>query len=257
MSSSDPWVDKLTIETPEQTPLEYPLAGIGSRFLAMALDTLIQSAAAILVILIFVFLALPLGMWVNTAPIWAMAILILFGFLLQFGYFMLFEAIWNGQTPGKRVTRLRVIQDSGRPITVYQAISRNLMRIVDSLPTMYVTGIISMLVTRQNKRLGDLVAGTVVVHEKPFEQVQLARETPAQTAGRRYDVARLTSEELQLIESFLQRRNYLSPDVRNAMAGQIADRLAEKLALASTERPGPEAFLEELARERRALAGFG
>jgi uncharacterized RDD family membrane protein YckC len=257
VSSSDPWVDKLTIETPEQTSLDYPLAGIGSRFLAVALDTLIQWGAGLVLFTLFVMVIPAVQIWQGTFN-WALAVLILCVFLLMFGYFAIFEAVWNGQTPGKRITRLRVIQDSGRPITVYQAIARNLLRIVDYLPGLYVAGIISVLVSKQNKRLGDFVAGTVVVHEKPFEQSQMSWETPAAepAVGPQYNVARLTEQELQLIESFLQRRTYLPGEVRATLAAQIANRLAEKLALSPAERPAPEPFLEELARERRGMAGY-
>lgn len=257
MSSSDPWVDKLTIETPEQTSLEYPLAGVGSRFLAVALDTLIQWGAGLVLFTVFI-IVLPLGKFWEGTINWAVAVLILGMFLLMFGYFAIFEAIWNGQTPGKRLTRLRVIQDSGRPITVYQAILRNLLRIADYLPGMYLAGIISILVSKQNKRLGDFVAGTVVVHEKPFEQSQMTWETPQAetTSASQFNVSRLTTEELRLIESFLQRRDYLSAEVRGTLARQIAARIAEKLALAPEERPAPEAFLEEIARERRGMAGY-
>ncbi len=257
MSSTDPWVDKLTIETPEQTSLEYPLAGIGSRFLAIALDTLIQWGAGLVLFVILLMVQPTRQFWEGPFN-WALAVMILFAFLLQFGYFAIFEAIWNGQTPGKRFTRLRVIQESGRPITVYQAVVRNLIRIVDYLPTLYLTGIISMPISRQNRRVGDFVAGTVVVHEKPFEQLQVSWESPAadQPIVPHYNATRLSVEELQLIESFLHRRSFLSAELRAAMARQIADRLAARLSLSPEERPAPEAFLEELARERRAVAGY-
>ena len=90
---------------------------------------------------------------------------------MQFGYFAMFEAFWNGQTPGKRWTHLRVIKDSGRPINAYDAILRNLLRIVDNLPTLYAIGIVTMLISKENKRVGDYAAGTVVVHEKPLQGV--------------------------------------------------------------------------------------
>jgi len=260
MSSSDrlpdQLTDKLTIETPEQTPLEFPLAGIGSRFLALAFDTLIQFAAISLLGIVSLLLAPSIGKSWQAEGMWAMAIVGFLVFSLYFGYFGVFEAVWNGQTPGKRFTRLRVIQSSGRPVTVYQAVARNLLRIVDQLPGFYAVGILAALLNRQNKRLGDYVAGTVVVHEKALTEVQPEWGLPGKSGAARFNAGRLSTEDLQLVETFLQRRSHLSAEVRAQMAQQIAERLAQKLAVTPTERPGAEAFLEALAEERRASAGY-
>ena len=92
------------------------------------------------------------------------------GFLLVWGYFSLFEAFWRGQTPGKRAMKLRVIKDAGRQITLFESLARNLLRIVDYFPGLYLTGVITMLCNKRSKRLGDLAAGTLVVHERGDEQ---------------------------------------------------------------------------------------
>jgi uncharacterized RDD family membrane protein YckC len=250
--------DKLTIETPEQTALEFPLAGIGSRFLALAADTLLQLAVAWIVIMVFAVSAISLSLFSKVAGIWTFAIMVFVLFSVQFGYFALFEALWNGQTPGKRWTHLRVIKDSGRPISAYDAILRNLLRIVDSLPTMYATGLITMLISKENKRVGDYAAGTVVVHEKPLEgvgSIWQQSETPAQPLATG-PLPQLTVEELQLVEAFLDRRGSLEPHVRGAMARQIADRLAERWAIPNEERPDAEKFLEAAAEQRRQTARF-
>jgi uncharacterized RDD family membrane protein YckC len=250
--------DKLTIDTPEQTSLEFPLAGIGSRFLALALDTLIQSAAFVLLFIVAAMVRASLAAFWRGGSVWAADALWLVFFCLYFGYFAVFEALWNGQTPGKRLTRLRVIHESGRPINVYQVIARNLLRIVDQLPFFYAVGIVSALLSRQNKRLGDHVAGTVVVHEKPFAEVQPEWGSTEKAAAAPYGARRLGAEEVQLIDAFLQRRAHLSPDVRSHMAQQIAERVAQKLAVPLEQRRGPilpggdEAFLEAVAQERRA-----
>ena len=264
MSSSDPLVDKLTIETPEQTALEFPLAGIGSRFLALALDTLIQFAALLLLLFVVVALTLLSGQeafW-QGGRTWALAVAILLWFALYYGYFAVFEAVWNGQTPGKRFTRLRVIQESGRPINVYQAMARNLLRIVDQLPGIYGVAIVACLLNRQNKRLGDYVAGTVVVHEKPLAESRPQWEAPQNPSAARFNAVRLAAEDLQLIEAFLERRGHLASEVRAQMALRIADRAAQKLSIPLEERRAPalpggdEAFLELLAQERRNAAGY-
>ena len=158
------------------------------------------------------------------------AILFFLLFSFQFGYFAIFEALWNGQTPGKRWTHLRVIKDSGRPISAYDAILRNLIRIVDYLPTFYATGVITMLISSENKRVGDYAAGTVVIHEKPLQGVSSIWQHPAAPAQpvAAGPLPQLTVDELQLVEAFLNRRSSLEPDVRRAMARQIADSLGHR-----------------------------
>jgi uncharacterized RDD family membrane protein YckC len=250
-------VDKLTIETPEQTSLEFPLAGIGSRFLGLALDTLLIIAAYTVLGLIAALVA-SLGFIGAMGKQWGLAILIFLAFTVQFGYFAIFEVLWNGQTPGKRWTHLRVIQDSGRPITPYGAILRNLVRLVDALPTLYVIGIVTMLISRENKRVGDYAAGTVVVHEKPLlgvDAIWSAAATSPQPlpAG---PFAPLSIDELHLVESFFDRRSSLDPDVRRSMARQIAQRLGERLDVPAEARPDSEKFLEALAEQRRSSARF-
>jgi uncharacterized RDD family membrane protein YckC len=248
--------DKLTIETPEQIPLEFPLAGIGSRFLAIALDTLIQVLGFLMIVFVAEILLPTAARFTPRALTWAAAIFFLCVFILYSGYYALFEVFWNGQTPGKRLVRLRVISDSGRPITVYEAVVRNLLRIIDQLPGLYVVGIISVFLTARNKRLGDIVAGTVVVHEKAMQDSQpdffAAAASTALSSG-----LQITAEELELIERFLQRRYDLSPEVRRQSAEQIAGRLRARLGAAQDGAASPEDYLESLARQKRDSAGLG
>jgi uncharacterized RDD family membrane protein YckC len=254
MSSSD----KLTIETPEQTLLEFPLAGIGSRFLAVALDSLLQWAAIWVIAIVFLLVAVPLSLFSKGAGVWVVAVGFFMVFTIQFAYFALFEALWNGQTPGKRWTHLRVIKDSGRPISAYDAVLRNLLRIVDALPTLYATGLITMLISRENKRIGDYAAGTVVIHEKPLQAVSSIWNVPAAPAqaGPLSSSAQITSEELQLVETFLDRRGSLEPQVRWTVARQIADRVGTRIGVLPEARPDSEKFLEAIAEQRRASARF-
>jgi uncharacterized RDD family membrane protein YckC len=247
--------DQLTIETPEQTALEFPVAGIGSRFLAVALDTLIQASAATLCLILVGFL-LPRFLPRHRGGVWLAAMLIMIAFLLEFVYYALFEALWNGQTPGKRLTNLRVIKDSGRPISAFEAILRNLLRIVDSLPGIYAVGIVCAVFSRQSKRLGDWVAGTVVVHEKPLEGYRPVWETAAKAGAVPYDARKLSVEELRLVESFLDRRSSLESVVRRDMAQQIANRLGQQLNIPAESRPDAEKFLETLAELRRSAARY-
>jgi uncharacterized RDD family membrane protein YckC len=136
--------EKLIIDTPEQIALEFPLAGVGSRFLALALDTLVQIAVG-MVVAVLVRIVTLLGITPRGATgVWGAALIILVWFIIYYGYFAAFEALWNGQTPGKRWIGLRVISASGRPIGTFDAILRNLLRIVDQLPGIYAVGILSV-----------------------------------------------------------------------------------------------------------------
>ncbi|MBV9157128.1 MAG: RDD family protein [Acidobacteriaceae bacterium] len=243
-----------TIETPEQTNLEFTVAGVGSRALALTIDTLIQAGIALVVLAVFTLTA---GIWsaLPLAGIWLSAILIMIVFLLYYGYFALFEIFWNGQTPGKRRVGLRVIKDTGRRLSAVETVARNLLRIVDQLPGFYAVGIVVSLLNKQNKRLGDLVVGSLVVRESSSSQpkptwYEYANQSPehAMLGGER-----LSDEDVILIESFLQRRYELAPDIRWRMANEVFRRIEHKLTFTADERPGVEHLLETALHERRAI----
>ncbi|HET7216595.1 MAG TPA: RDD family protein [Vicinamibacterales bacterium] len=241
--------EKLTIETPEQIALEFVIAGAGSRFLAIAIDTLIQLA----LLLGLALVAVVTGALVVTAGgtvigKWIAAALIAGGFLLYYGYYAGFEAVWGGQTPGKRVVGLRVITLSGQPITTYDAILRNLLRIVDQLPGIYAVGVLSIFFTEKHQRIGDLVAGTVVVQEVPAS----ARDFHAAPATSvRLGAARLTAEEVEVIETFLGRRDDIPDYVRRRTASQLAARIRERLQLPLAGHTDDERLIETVAGEYR------
>jgi uncharacterized RDD family membrane protein YckC len=255
------WDDKLTIETPEQTSLEFPLAGVGSRCLALLIDSAIQLGVLIVLIILAVIFQSQIDALAAQAEssigTWVLALFVLFWFVLYYGYFALFESLWNGQTPGKRLAHLRVIQESGRPIQVWQAVARNVLRFIDQLPSFYAVGLVSALISKQNRRLGDFVAGTVVVHERPLTKISVGWTSAPPGVGVtiRFGAARLGHEETRLIETFLQRRDSLDFYVRSRMAHQIAQRAAETLGttLEQARAAGlvtDEQFIEAIARER-------
>ena len=248
--------DNLIIDTPEQTSLEFPLAGIGSRFLAMAADTAIQAAVGLLVFIALLIVLPGFRLLGTAAEQWILALFILAGFLLYSAYFAFFEIVWNGQTPGKRYVQLRVMRDDGRPISAYDAIARNLLRIVDSFPGFYGVGVLSVFLSKQNKRLGDFVAGTVVVHETALEGVRPFAETQIDESLPAFDAASITVDELRLIETFVQRRDSLDPGLRGKMALQIADRIGEKLRVKVYGWPRTETFLEAVLKQCRERGQF-
>jgi len=249
--------DQLKIDTPEQIALELPLAGVGSRFLAIAIDTLIQGALYFLVGVVF-FLILGLG----SSVVWylpntvgpALGIFILFA--IYWGYFAIFEIVWKGQTPGKRFAGIRVIKESGRPINAFEAVGRNLMRAVDLMPGMYGVGLVCMMLNRQSRRLGDFVAGTVVVHEKGSEEVRPTWNTASEGASSGAATGQMTADELVLIETYLSRRWELDPEVRLRTAIQIADRVKAKTGLQPQTHQHVDDFLEEAARKVRDRGRF-
>ena len=249
--------DKLTIDTPEQTALEYPIAGLGSRFLALLADTAIQGILAFFVFILGAFIAAGLAKIWGVGTQWVFAIIIVSAFLLNSGYFALFEIFWNGQTPGKRYAQIRVIKEDGRPIGVYEAIVRNALRLIDALPGMYGVGLISVFLSGQSKRLGDYVAGTVVVHEKTLEGVRpYVATTTIDESLPAIDASQVTLEEVRLIEAFLNRRDSLEPAVRTTMAMQIANRLAQKMEVQIYGWPRTERFLEAVMEQCRRSDRF-
>jgi uncharacterized RDD family membrane protein YckC len=153
--------DDLIISTPERVAFQYEIAGIGSRFLAQIIDSLVISA----VLIAITILAGALGGIFQSGEL-ALLIEVILAFLLLAGYFLVSEAAWNGQTLGKRTTRLRVVGDHGEPVTLGQATIRNLVRIVDFLPFLYGIGMLTLFINGRGKRLGDFAAGTLVVRDR-------------------------------------------------------------------------------------------
>jgi len=232
-ADSEATPDTFVVETPENIRFGYDVADIGSRFLAISIDSLIQGAlyfilfvATVIVASNLVDVSLP-----GTATTAIAVMLILTVFVIQFGYFMAFEIILNGQTPGKRLFNLRVIKDNGYPLATMDGVVRNLVRIIDFFPIFYGVGIITMFFNGRAKRLGDFAAGTIVVkmrsEVKLRDLVAVSSLPPASGVKDVAGVERLTAQDLQLATSFLERRNQLqSPD---ALTIQVARHLAIKM----------------------------
>jgi uncharacterized RDD family membrane protein YckC len=246
-----PYLQKLTIDTPEQISLEYEIAGPGSRFMALFVDLVIQVIAAILLIIVL----LIAGFSFVGRGSWALAVYVLAAFLFQWGYFAIFEIVWKGQTPGKRQAGIRVINETGREASVYESVARNLLRAVDSLPGVYALGAVVMFISPQQKRLGDYVAGTVVIHDrKPDDDAIFFNTNDEVAEGINYSA--LTPNDLQLIETFLQRRLDIEYDVREKTAAKLADHFRMKCEASAASCKDNENFLELLVRGYRRGARF-
>jgi len=272
MSATIATEDILIIETPERVPLHFALASIGNRFLACAVDHLIQWLALGLILLAGIVLSniSAIQAVFASAPKWVSAVMILLLFLVFSSYFAFFEWLWSGQTPGKRWMKLRVIREDGRPITFWEAAVRNLLRVFDMVPPpFYSIGLISVFSTSRDQRIGDLVAGTVVVREREAEAPEFAQVFAAPVSDpalRRSfkpveftaSLSSLTDSEIQVVETFLRRRWDLSDVPRQWMAWRVSLPILYKIRptydLATFTYEG---FLEELLHRYLQEHRFG
>lgn len=248
--------EHVTIDTPEQIALELQVAGIGSRFLAIAVDTVLQ-----VILYITVFMALSLAqvpdfLQNSFVGVAGPALAILFGFSIYWGYFAAFEIFWSGRTPGKRLAGIRVIKETGRPINAFEAIGRNVLRAIDFLPAGYAVGLVCMMLNKYSRRLGDYVAGTIVVHDKQTEEVRPDWNLDAEAPTGSAPISRITPEELQLIETYLHRRLDLDDNIRRDMADRIVSRIAGKTGLRPLPTQTIDDFLEGVARQIRDSARY-
>ena len=272
MSATVATEEVLIIETPERVPLHFALASIGNRFLACAIDHTIQSLALGLIVITGLILSnvSAIQEMFTSAPKWVGAVMILLLFLTFSSYFAFFEWLWSGQTPGKRWMKLRVIREDGRPITFWEAAVRNLLRVLDMFPSpFYSIGLISVFSTSRDQRVGDMVAGTVVVREREAEAPEFGQvfASPVSDPALRRSfkpveftasLSSLTDSEIQVVETFLRRRWDLSDLPRQWMAWRVSMPILYKI------RPSYdlntftyEGFLEELLHRYLREHRFG
>ena len=254
--------DSYQLNTPEQVELSFETAGLGSRFLATLIDTIVQFVLLVALLLLIAALAwfgslsspnlasrLPRSVTSEQAAFAIVAIMVLLMFLAWWGYYIFFEMAWNGQTPGKRLASIRVLTTAGQPITLVHALVRNLIRIVDYLPTSYMIGMIAILATRRSQRLGDLAAGTIVVRVRREAAPRLL-ETPAVETLGPGQASLFGAEEVALAREFLLRREQLSPERRSELAARIAGQLRGRLGPDGAAIPA-ETLLASVAALRR------
>jgi uncharacterized RDD family membrane protein YckC len=250
-----------------------PVAGIGSRFIALLIDGLIWAAGLLFLFWIFAFFLPAISAFNRLSEQWAYALFVFLMFLLNWGYFTLFEAFWNGRTPGKRVARIRVIQRSGRAIGLFESMARNFIRYIDMFPWVvpYAVGTVAIFVTRDHQRLGDLAAGTLVVRDRLEEAPASIESTRTFTANLfapaipvpephagfslpDHGIAKLSSSDLQVLESFFARRLDMPLATREALAQKIAAAIQAKSGLEAPPGASTETFLEIAARQLRDVA---
>jgi len=242
----------IDVRTPESIEFTYALAGLGSRFLAWFVDFLIQLSIILAIFFGLVFLSskLPSAGAVadsSSDKIGAailIALVVFVFFTIFFGYFILLEAFWNGQTPGKKLLGIRVVRDGGYPIDFGASLIRNLIRVAELLLGGYALSAISATLSPENKRLGDIAAGTIVVRDARLavSTLDVLRHTPEPVYGA---TAFLSGDERALIKRFLDRRDELNTAKREELAAQLAGRVRPRVP-ADLQRLPDEALLERL-----------
>jgi len=241
------------VETPEHVTIDFELAGVGSRVLAAILDAILLAAWTLLVILTAAVLG---GLGVGGSVVGIFLVVVLS--LSYAGYFILYEGLRNGQTPGKRRLGIRVVGDTGHSVTFGAAVIRNVLRLADILPPpTYLLGGVMVVFQSRGQRLGDLAAGTIVVRDRPATEglpELTLDEVPAVL-----EFPELEDAEYHLLRQYQDRQGDLAPTVRERLAGQLATRLAGYAEGRQVE-PQPflrELFLQETARREGALAVRG
>jgi uncharacterized RDD family membrane protein YckC len=253
--------DRYIVDTPENIEFGYDVAGIGVRFLAALVDH------GIFVAVMYIVFLLMDRADVSMA---AYRIFITTSTLLMCAYYIAFERFWNGQTPGKRIFGLRVVQDAGRPVTLLASVIRNLIRIIDFFPVLYGLAIVSMFIDQRIRRMGDLAAGTLVVRDRQRVTLQslmagmrtgrVASALASNSKAVLPNIEALRPNDMALVQDFLMRRASLPLDRRSRIAGQLAYALFGRLGYSV---PGdPELFLQQVSDQYvlvqgQALSGQG
>ena len=233
---SDVSVPSIDVATPERVSVELPVAGIGFRALAYAIDVGMLFGSTIVLYFLYSLIG-PSALDVfNGLSSLERAAGLLFIFLVIWGYWTGLEVLWRGQTLGKRIMRIRVVRFDGSPVGPFESAVRNLMRLVDFLPGCYPIGVMTMLIDRRHRRLGDILAGTILVREEDFD---LSRYEKAPTQSART----LPAGELEVVTSFLSRLTSLDADARVRVGRQLCTRFGAADATGFDEA-AVKAFLE-------------
>ncbi len=248
--------EQFQVSTPELVEFGYEVAGVGSRFIAALVDTTLIAVIYLLIQLagLAVSAINPLngqGTGINYIVLGALTVL---GFVILWGYYVFFETLWNGQTPGKRLSHLRVVREAGSPITFWEALIRNLVRIVDFLPLGYGIGVVTMFVNGRARRLGDFAAGTLVVREgsavtlpQLLARTAVTTDLPASPLAADLNVRLLTPADLYLVREVLARQATLQPIAAWTLCLRATQVVAARSGLRGTVTD-PRAFLTEVLR---------
>ncbi len=232
--------NRVTLQTPESVELEFTLAGIGNRAYALLIDYVVSGLLITVFLIAWAYFSIQLYSivenWLGTnnqLGQWLIAIPILTSFFIYVGYFVFFEALWQGQTPGKRYVKIRVIRDDGRPISLQQSTLRALLRPIDDT---FFIGVFLIVLSKREKRLGDMVAGTLVIQEeRSFVAATFPLSNQAQDLANQLqidaDLSRMLPEDFAIIREYLQRRQVMTPKAQSEVSKQLADQIKEIIVL--------------------------
>lgn len=239
------------ISTPENVDLHLELAGLGNRIMAALLDHILIGAVSGMVIAVCIGIAVAIESMPVPTDSKTMVYYVLVGigllllFIINFGYFIVFEGMWKGQTPGKKVANIRVIEANGQPVGWSSVFIRNILRMIDEIPGLY-PGILPMIIDKNERRLGDLAAGTLVIRERlqslSTSGLRVVGDLGAEPL---FDTGMISPDEYGLLVNFLKRRDSLSPNQRHKLATSLSTHFQEKLDMPN-ETESPERFIEKL-----------
>ena len=261
LNNAHPLAFHETVETPEQVQLHLELAGLGTRAIAFILDALIRYGLLVSTLVAAGMLSDVIFLDFKTSSRKTLVILfVLLLFTVEWLYYVMFEWLWNGQTPGKRAIRIRVLKDGGGSISFLDAALRNLLRPIDSTGPMCSIGMLFIFFNSRHKRPGDLVAQTIVVRERKISMAQVLSPpsvlTSTPQASRFTPLIQhiaLNTAEHEMINRYLHRRQHLDPVARQRVCHQITSTILGKVRGGPSEsqfelptEPDYDQFLEEL-----------
>ncbi|MBD2520471.1 RDD family protein [Nostoc sp. FACHB-973] len=247
--------NRISFQTPESVELEFTLAGIGNRALALLIDYTVLGVSLLLFVLVWTFFSTQVFNFLEdlvtnsrNIGLWLLAIFFFIAFAIYIGYFVFFETLWFGQTPGKRIAKIRVVRDDGRLIGLQQATLRALLRPFDE--TLFIGAFLIMLGSRE-KRLGDLAAGTIVIQAQPAnaptliisEHAKILHGQLLQSAN----LSQLLPDDFAVIREYLQRRGAMSLKARASLSLKLAEQVKSIINLEKLpETVTPDVFLEAI-----------
>lgn len=237
-------LEQSEIKTPEHVTVKYSYAGLGSRATAFIIDQLIIGLLYVVIFigLFFIFESQLITANFDQLILWVLAGVLLLVFVVEWSYFVLFEFFWKGKTPGKKIIGIRVMKDNGHRVTLLSSLIRNLMRIIDELPTSYLIGILLVFFHAENKRLGDLTAGTIVVHDRDRSR-KIKRSDPIGKVLRlnhwavddyafdQFLLSQLQEKDFQLVETYCKRYATLPDYERDHLTREVAEIILPKLGI--------------------------
>lgn len=234
------FLNKISLLTPESVELEFTLAGIGNRAIALLIDYLIWGFLLLLLYIGMFYLIFQAGGFENSnlgegdaTWLWLVSIQILLVFVIYCGYFVFFETLWRGQTPGKRFLKIRVIRDNGQPARLPQATLRALLRPLDDI---FSIGALLIMFTHKEKRLGDWLAGTLVIQEeRPIVKENFVISEDAKALApylqTQSNFMRLLPDDFTVIRAYLQRRSLMDIEARGRKSRELAREIRDIIVL--------------------------